>query len=58
MESIGAEEALSVKPEGEEEAESSDKEDPETLSGNGGTDQLFRYIICFANVVKLYQRKN
>ena len=35
VESIGAEEDLSVKPEGEEEAESSDKEDSQTLSGNG-----------------------
>ena len=58
MESIGAEENLSVKPEGEEEAESSDEENPETSSGIGGADQLVSYIIHFANEVKLYQRKN
>ena len=58
VESIGAEEDLSVKPEREEEAESSDEEDPETSSGIGGAIQSVRYIICFANVVKLYQQKN
>ena len=58
VESIGAEENLSVKPEGEEEAESSDEEDPETLNGIGGADQLVGYIIHFANAGKLYQRKN
>ena len=57
VESIGTEEDLSVKPEGEEEAESSD-EDLETLSGIGGAYQPVGYIVCFANVVKLHQRKN
>ena len=52
------EENSSVKPEGEEEAESSDGEDPETSSRIGGADQSVRYIIHFANVLKLYQRKN
>ena len=58
VESIGTEENLSVKPEGEEEAESSDREDPETLSGIGGTDQLVCYIVHFASAVELYQKKN
>ena len=58
VKSIGAEEDWSVKPEGEEEAESSDEEDPETLSGIGGADQPIGHIIHFANVVELYQRKN
>ena len=58
VESIGTEENLSVKPEGEEVAESSDGEDPETSSGTGGADQPVSYIICFANAVELYQRKN
>ena len=58
VENIGAEEDLSVKPEGEEEAKSSDEEDLETSSGIGGADQLVSYIVCFANAVKLYQRKN
>ena len=54
MESIGAEGDLSVKKEGEEKAESTDEEDPETLSGIGGADQPVAYIIHFANTVKLY----
>ena len=58
MERLGAEEDLSVKPEGEEEAESSDEEDLETSSGIGVADQSVGYIVCFAKVVKLYQRKN
>ena len=58
VESIGAEEDLSVKPEGEEEAESLDEEDPETSSGIGEADQPVSYIIHFANVVELYQKKN
>ena len=58
VKSIGTEGDSSVKPEGEEEAESSDGEDPETLSGIDGADQLIGYIIHFANAVKLYQRKN
>ena len=37
-----------------EDAKSLDEEDPETLSGVGGADQLIRYIIHFANPVKLY----
>ena len=56
LESIGAEEDLSVKPEGEEEAESSD-EDPEISNGIGGADQPVGYIIHFANAVILYQKK-
>ena len=58
MESVGTEEDSSVKPEGEEEAESSDGEDPETSSGIGGADQPIGYIIHFANAVELYQKKN
>ena len=58
VESIGTEENLSIKPEGEEEAESSDEEDPETSSEIGRADQPFGYIICFANGVGLYQKKN
>ena len=58
VESTGVEENLSVKPEGEEEAESSDEEDPEISSGIGGADELVGYIVHFANKVKLYQRKN
>ena len=57
VESIGTEENLSVKPEGEE-AESSDGEDPECSSEIGRADQLFGYIIHFANAVKLYKKKN
>ena len=58
VENIEAEEDLSVKPEGEEEAESSDGEDPETSNGIGGVDQPVSYVIHFANAVKLYQKKN
>ena len=47
-----------MKPEGEEEAEFSAGEDADTLSGVGGVDQSVGCIVCFANVVKLYQRKN
>ena len=54
VESVGTEENSSVKPEGEEEAESSDGEDPETSSEIGGADQMASYIIHFANVVELY----
>ena len=57
VESIGAEEDLSVKPEGEEEAESSD-EDPETSNGIGGADKQVCSIINFANAIALYQKKN
>ena len=45
-----------MKPEREEESESSD-EDLETLSEIGRADQLVGYIIYFTNTVKLYQRK-
>ena len=47
-----------MKAEEQEEAKSSDGENPETLSGVGGVDQLVGYIVHFANAVKLYQRKN
>ena len=40
-----------------EEAESSEGEDPETSREVGGVDQSVGYIVHFANVVKLYQRK-
>ena len=58
VESTEAEEDSNVKPEGEEEAESSAEEDAETSNGVRGADQLVGYIIHFANVVMLYQRKN
>ena len=58
VESIGTEGETSVKPEGEEEAESSEEEDPETWSGIGGADQPVSYIIHFVNTVELYQKKN
>ena len=57
VESTKAEEDLSIKPERDEEAESSAEEDTETLCGVGGADQLVGYIVHFANAVKLYQRK-
>ena len=47
-----------MKPEREEEAKSSAGEDTETLSVVGEADQSVGYIVCFANAVKLYQRKN
>ena len=55
VESNGVAQDLGMKA---EKTESSDEEDPENLSGIGGTDQSVGYIICFANVVELYQRKN
>ena len=58
MESNEAEEDSGMKPEGEEETESSAAEDAETLSGAGGADKSVWYIVCFANAVKLYQRRN
>ena len=58
VESTEAEEDSSIKPEREEEAESSEEENPETLSGIGGADQPISYIIHFANAVELYQKKN
>ena len=53
-----AEEDPGAKWEGEEENKYSAGEDTETLSGVGGADQSVGYIVHFANVVKLYQRKN
>ena len=47
-----------MKLKGEEEAESSAREDAETSSRAGGADQLVEYIVLFANAVKLYQRRN
>ena len=58
VESNEAEEDSGMKPEEEEEAKSSGREYAETLSGVGGEDQSVGYIVCFANVVRLYQRKN
>ena len=58
MGSIGTEGDSSVKLEGEEEAESSEGEDQETPNEIHGADQPISYIICFANAVKLYQKKN
>ena len=58
MESIGTEGDSRAKPEGEEEDESSEEEDAETLSGMGGADQPAGYIIHFANAVELYQKEN
>ena len=55
---IGTEGDSNVKPEGEEETESSEGEDPDTLGEIGGADQPISYIVCFANAVKLYQKKN
>ena len=57
MESTEAEEDSSVKPEREEEAESSAEEDAETFSGVGGADQLVGYIVHFANPVELIRGK-
>ena len=58
VESTGTKENSSVKPKGEDEAESSDGEDPETSSEIGRAHQPFGYIIHFANAVDLYQKKN
>ena len=58
VESNKAEEDSGVKAEEEEGAESSAEEDTGTLSRIGGADQLVGYIVHFANVVMLYQRKN
>ena len=41
-----------------EEVQSSEGEDAEISSGMEGADQLLNYIICFANAVELYQKKN
>ena len=45
-----------AKPEWEEEVQSS-AEDPKAFSGLGGTDQPISYIVHFANIVELYQKK-
>ena len=58
VENTETEEDSSVKQEGEEEAESSVEEHAETSRGVRGTAQSVGYIIHFANVVELYQRKN
>ena len=58
VENNEAEEDSGAEPEGEEGTESSAGKDPETSSGVGGTDQSFGYIVHFANVVRLYQKKN
>ena len=58
MESTGTEGDLSVRPEGEEEAESSQGRDQENANEFRGADQLVSYIIPFANTVELYQKKN
>ena len=58
MGSNEGEEDSGVNTEEEEKAEPSAGEDARTSSGVGGTYQSVRYIVCFANVVKLYQRKN
>ena len=58
VESNEAEEDSGTKPEGEEKAKSSAGEDAETSSGVGGADQSVGYIVHFANVVELYQRKS
>ena len=58
VESNKAEEDSGMKPEWEEEAECSAGEDAETSNGVGGMDQSVGYIVCFANMVELYQRKN
>ena len=53
-----AEENPGVEPEGEEVTEPSDHEEVEALGKLKETDQSIEYITHFANVVKLYQRKN
>ena len=58
MESNEAEEDSGMKAEGEEEAESSAGEDTETSSRVGGLDQSVGYIVCFANMIELYYKKN
>ena len=58
VESNETKENSGVKPEGEEEVESSAGEDTKTWGGVGGADQSVGYIDHFANVVKLYKRKN
>ena len=58
VESNEAGEDSGTKPKGEEETESSAREDVDTSGGTGGADQLVGYIFCFANAAELYQRKN
>ena len=58
MESNKAEEDSGAKQEGKEEAESSAGEDTETSSGVRGADQSIGYIVHFANMIELYQKKN
>ena len=58
VESIGTEGDLSVRPDGEEKAESSDGGNQETPSEIGEADHLISYIVHFSNTVKLYQKKN
>ena len=58
VENNEAEEDSDTKPEREEEAKSLAREDIGTSSRVGGADQSVGYIVCFANVVKLYQKKN
>ena len=53
-----AEEDPGKKPEGEGETEPSADKDVEVLGGIGEIDQSVKYIVCFAKVVKLYQKKN
>ena len=57
VENNKAEEDSGMKPKGEEEAESSAREDPETSGGVGGADYSVGYIVHFASMVELYQRK-
>ena len=47
-----------AKPEGKEERESSAGKEVEASSGAGGTDQSVEFIIHFAKVVELYEKKN
>ena len=54
VENNDAKEDSGKKPEGEEEANSSAAKDAGTSSGVGGADQSLGYIVCFANMVKLY----
>ena len=58
VENNKAEEDSGAKAEGEEEADCSARDDVETSGGVGGADQSVWYIVQFANVVVLYQKKN
>ena len=57
VESVGTKGDLTV-GQGEKEEVELSEEDPETSSEIGGADQQISYIAWFANVVKLYQKKN